>query len=142
MDSSPRILAVHYYRKILPSVNNPPNWLVCPYIHVNPVFKHLIHSLYLIISLRMVGSDEVQLGTQICKQTLPKIGSKLGIPIRDYCLRKSMQSEISFMKFFGMASTLYVDLTNIKCDAFVKFSTTTMMESCCLQVIGNLVINP
>ena len=35
---------------------------------------------------------------------------------------------------------LYVDLTNMKCDAFVNLSTTTMMESCCLIVIGNPII--
>ena len=44
------------------------------------------------------------------------------------------------MKIFAMTSTLNVDLNGIKCDAFVDLSTTTMMESCCLIVIGNPVI--
>ena len=48
--------------------------------------------------------------------------------------------KIYFMKIFAMASALYVDLAGIKCDSFVNVSTTTMMESCCIQVIGNLVI--
>ena len=41
---------------------------------------------------------------------------------------------------FAMESVLYVDLTDIKCDAFVNLYTTIMMESCCLQVIGNPII--
>ena len=48
--------------------------------------------------------------------------------------------KISFMKFFVMALALYVDLTDVKFYAFVNLSTTTMMESCCLIVIGNPVI--
>ena len=34
-----------------------------------------------------------------------------------------------------MASSLYVDLTGIKCAEFDNLSTTTMMEPCCFTVI-------
>ena len=70
------------------------------------VFMYLIHSLCLIISLRMVGSDEAQLCTQICKQTLPKIGSELRVPVRDYFLKQSMQSKNILLEYFAMASVL------------------------------------
>ena len=74
------------------------------------VFKHLIHSL----CLRMVGSVEIQLGTQICKQTLQKIGSELRIPIRDYCLRKSMQSENLLHEYFCNGISLICGLNRYK----------------------------
>ena len=48
--------------------------------------------------------------------------------------------KIYFMKIFAMSSVFYVDLTVIKCVSFVNLSTRTMMESCCLQVIGNPIM--
>ena len=44
------------------------------------------------------------------------------------------------MKMFAMESILYVDLNGIKCFSLGNLSTTTMMESCYLQVIDNPVI--
>ena len=83
----------------------PLGWFI-HHIHAKHIFKHLVYSLYLTINLRMVGSAEVQLCTQICKQTLPKIGSELRIPIRDYFLRKSLQSENILHEYFAMESVL------------------------------------
>ena len=103
-------------------------------------FKYLIHSLFLTTSLRMVGSAEVQLSTQICKQPLPKIGSELDISVRDYCLRKSMQFENLLHEDICNVISLMRRLNWYKCISFVNLSTTTMMESCCLQVIGNPVM--
>src|SRR5713101_2145119 len=48
--------------------------------------------------------------------------------------------KISFMKIFAMSSVLCVDLTGIKCDAFVNLSTTTLIELSCLQYIGKCVM--
>ena len=109
-------------------------------MHAKHVFKQIIYSLCLYIGLRMVGGAKVQLCTQICKKTLQKIGSKLSIPVEIIALGNPCNLKISFMKIFAMVLDLYVDLTGIKCDAFVNLSTKTMMESCCLVVIGNLVI--
>ena len=58
-NSSPRMPTVHCYKQTLPSVSNLPTWLVCPYIHANHIFKHLINSLCLPICMRMIGSAEV-----------------------------------------------------------------------------------
>ena len=76
------------FKQTLPSVSNLPIWLVCPSHTCGASLQAPDSlSLSLSISLRMVGGVEVQLCTQIYKHNLQKIGSKLGIPIRDYCLR-------------------------------------------------------
>ena len=51
-----------------------------------------------------------------------------------------MQSENILHEYFAMESALYMDLTSIKCDSFVNLSTTTMMDSWCIQIIGNPVL--
>ena len=104
------------------------------------VFQHLIYPLYLPISLRMVSSAEVQICTQICKQPLSKIGSELGIYVKDYCLWKSMQFENILHEDLCNVISLMLRLHQYEMSAFVNLSTTTMMESCCLKVIGNPVI--
>ena len=117
----------------------PLGWFV-HYIHAKHVLKHLIYFLCFPIDLRMVGGAKVHLCTQICKNTLPKIGSKLGILVRNYCLMKSMQSENFLHENICNGIGFICGLTSIKCDGFVNLSTTTMMESSCLIVIGNHVI--
>ena len=140
MDSFPMMLAAHYYRKTIPSVNNPPTWLVCP-LHTCEACLQAYDSLSLSVHLSKDGRRaEVHLCTQICKQPLPKVGSELNIFVRYYCLWKSMQFEYLLHEDLCNVTASYVDLTSIKCAAFVNLSTTTMMESCCLQVIDNPVI--
>lgn len=44
------------------------------------------------------------------------------------------------MKIPVMSLVVCVDFTRIKCDYFVSFSTTTMIELCCFTIIGENVI--
>ena len=102
--------------------------------------QHRIYSLCLSICLLRVGSTKVQLCTQIYKNTFRKFEENLVSLYEIISLGNPCNLKISFMKIFAITSDYNVDLTGIKCDAFVNFSTTTMMESCCLIVIGNPVI--
>ena len=117
----------------------PLGWLV-HHIHAKHVFKHLIHSLCLTISLRMVGSAEVQLRTKYANNPYQKLELNLTSLSETIVLGNPCNLKISFMKMFAMSSVLCIDFTGIKCASFINFSTTTMIESCCLQVIDNLVM--
>ena len=58
-----------------------------------------------------------------------KLEVNFGSPLETIALGNPCNLKISFMKIFAMELDLYVDLTIIKCDAFVNFSTTIMMNS-------------
>ena len=74
-------------------------------------------------------------------QTIPlKIGSEHDISVRDYCHRESMQFENLLHEDICKVISIMCRLNRYKCVSFVNLSTTTMMESCCLQVISNPVI--
>ena len=47
---------------------------------------------------------------------------------------------ISFKNMPVISAALCVDFTGMKCAYFLNLSTTTMMESCCLCVLGKPVI--
>ena len=47
---------------------------------------------------------------------------------------------ISFINIHAISLALLVDLNGMKCVALVNLSTITMMESCCLGVVGKYVI--
>jgi hypothetical protein len=45
-----------------------------------------------------------------------------------------------FINIYAMSVALFMDLTQLKLSTLVNLSTTMIMESCCLKVLGRLVI--
>jgi hypothetical protein len=56
-------------------------------------FQTLVDNFYLSISLAMIGSDEMKLGSLESEQLLPKIASESWISIKDNRMRQAMEFE-------------------------------------------------
>lgn len=124
-------LDAHYYMQTPPSVNIFPLCWFVHHIHAKNVFNYLIYPLNLSIYLWMIGCTGIFFGTRVFKKDLPKVGCKLG---------NSCNINISLMNMLEISIVLWVDLIGIKCVDLDKLSTTTMIESCFLEVGRNLVI--
>ena len=114
------MFVARYYMQTLPSVNNPPTWMVCP-LHTCeacPQAPNLLSSF----SHRFEDGrrcESSSLYPKYAKRPFQKFEVNL-VPLSQIiALRNPCNMKIPFMKIFAMALNLYVELTGIKCDALL-----------------------
>ena len=111
------------------------------YINPQQVLNNHADPLCLSISLQMINCTQGQLHTQTCKQFLAKHRSELGIFVWHNIHRNTIHPHYLHDETCATSHTKLANFTRMKWTTFAILSTTTMMESCCLDVLIKPIIN-